>query len=65
LIYREVLAKEGDRYKLMLDFDGFEKDVVSADFLRVTDELHEMIEEEYFSIIKEPIKEYMRTGNLR
>lgn len=65
LIYREGLAKEGDRYKLILDFDGFEMDVTSTDFLRVTDELHEMIEEEYFSIIKEPIKEYMRTGNLR
>jgi len=49
----------------MLDFDGFEMDVTSTDFLRVTDELHEMIEKEYFSIIKEPIKEYMRTGSLR
>ena len=48
----------------MLDFDGFETEIASADFLKVADELHEIIEEEYFSIIKETIKEYMRTGKL-
>lgn len=64
LIYRERLAKEGDQYKIFLDFDGFENEVPSKDFLKVADELHEMIEEEYFSIIKEPLKDFMRTGKL-
>ena len=64
LIYKERLAKEGDQYKLFLDFDGFENEVPSKDFLKVADELHEMIEEEYFNTIKEPVKDYMRTGKL-
>ena len=51
--------------KLMLDFDGFETDIASADFLKVADELHKIIDEEYFRIIKEPVKQYMRTGELK
>jgi len=64
LTYRERLLKENDEYKLELDFDGFETNIQSKDFLRVTDELHELIETEYFSIIKEPVKEYMRKGRI-
>lgn len=64
LIYRESLVKEKEQYKIILDFDGFENEVTPRDFLKITDELHEMIEEEYFNMIKEPVKEYMRTGEL-
>lgn len=65
LIYQEALAKNKQGQDvLILDFDGFETEIASADFLKVADELHGIIEEEYFSIIKEPIKEYMRTGKL-
>jgi uncharacterized protein (TIGR04255 family) len=65
LVYQEGLAKnDKGEEKLMLDFDGFETEIPSADFLKVTDELHAIIKEEYFSIIKEPIKHYMRTGQL-
>jgi len=64
LIFREGLAKKKDQYKLLLDLDSFEKEIPSKDFLKVTDELHEIIEEEYFSIIKEPMKKYLRTGRL-
>jgi uncharacterized protein (TIGR04255 family) len=64
LIYKERLTKEGEQYKLFLDFDGFENEVPSKDFLKVADELHEMIEKEYFKTIKEPVKDYMRTGKL-
>jgi len=65
LVHQEGLIKneEGEEV-LMLDFDGFETDVASTDFLKVADELHEIINEEYFSIIKEPVKQYMRTGKL-
>lgn len=62
LTYRERLIKKDSEYKLILDFDGFETDVPSKDFLRVTDELHKTIETEYFNTIKEPVKEYMRKG---
>jgi len=60
LIYMETLQKRGEEYKLILDFDGFAKDISSEDCLRVTDELHRIISEEYEKTIKEPVYEYMR-----
>lgn len=60
LIYMETLQKRGDEYKLILDFDGFAKDVSSEDCLNVTDELHRVISEEYVRTIKEPVYKYMR-----
>ena len=66
LIYQEALVKNSkDHDTLILDFDGFETEIASGDFLRVTDELHSIIEEEYFSIIKDPVKQYMRTGAMQ
>ena len=62
LIYREALVKENDQDKIILDFDGFENQVAFSDLLRVTDELHHIIKNEYFNIVKEPILAYMRTG---
>lgn len=63
LIYQEGLGKnEKGQDVLVLDFDGFENEVASSDYLKVTDELHSIIDEEYFNIIKEPVKEYMRSG---
>jgi uncharacterized protein (TIGR04255 family) len=64
LIYKERLAKQNEQYTLFLDFDGFENEILTKDYLTVTDELHEIIEEEYFKTIKEPVKNYMRTGKL-
>lgn len=64
LIFREALVKKDEEYKLVLDFDGFETEVPSVELLKVTDELHSIIHEEYFSIIKDPLKEYMRTGKI-
>ena len=60
LIYMESLQKREDEYKLILDFDGFAENVKSEDCLRVTDELHNMILEEYERTIKEPVYEYMK-----
>lgn len=60
LTYMETLQKRADEYKLILDFDGFAKDIPSGDCLRVTDELHQIISEEYERTIKEPVYEYMR-----
>lgn len=64
LIFREALVKQEEKYKLILDFDGFEIQVPSVDLMKVTDDLHSIIDEEYFGIVKEPLKEYMRTGKL-
>lgn len=69
IIYQEALKHENDDesqpYVLVLDFDGFELNIASQDYLQVTDELHEIITEEYFRTIKEPIKMMMRTGKLQ
>lgn len=62
LIYRETLVENKGDFKLVLNFDGYEINVPSKDLLRVTDELHEIIETEYFNTIKDPVKEYMRKG---
>lgn len=60
LRYVESLRKVQDEYKLILDFDGFAINVNPRDCLMVTDELHQLISDEYEKTIKEPVKEYMR-----
>jgi len=60
LRYIESLRKVGDEYKLLLDFDGFAKNINSKDYLTVTDDLHAIISEEYKGTIKEPVYQYMR-----
>lgn len=60
LRYVESLKKVQDEYKLILDFDGFATNVSPEDCLAVTDDLHQLISDEYERTIKEPVKEYMR-----
>jgi len=60
LCYRESLQKVGSEYKLILDFDGFAENINSEDYLRVSDDLHTIILEEYERTIKEPVYRYMR-----
>lgn len=62
LVYMESLTKIKDEYKLILDFDGFATNIRSEEYLKVTDELHRIISEEYERTIKEPVYEYMRQG---
>ena len=59
LRYAETLQL-GERPKFILDFDGFAARINSADYLRVTDDLHTLILAEYEQTIREPLKEYMR-----
>ena len=76
LIYQETLVSPDEMrkvgleplpgpYTLLLDFDGFGSNVPSPNYLAVTNELHQIVKEEYFNIIKDPIKNYMRTGNIQ
>lgn len=60
--YQERLQIKDDERKLILDFDCFAENVPAADYLSVTDELHRIISSEYHSVIKEPVKDYMRHG---
>lgn len=64
LNYRETFLKKDETLKLILDFDGFAKNVPSENCMQIADELHEIIDEEYFNNVKEPWLEYMRTGKL-
>jgi uncharacterized protein (TIGR04255 family) len=64
LRYIESLRKIGDDYKLVLDFDGYANNIASDDYLQVTDELHEIITDEYVRTIKEPVYNYMRQGKV-
>lgn len=60
LRYVESLQTVKDECKLILDFDGFATAVNPKDYLAVTDDLHELISNEYEKTIKELVKEYMR-----
>jgi len=62
LNYRETLLNKDESLKLVLDFDGFAKNVPPENCMQVVDELHEIIDEEYFNNVKEPWLEYMRKG---
>ena len=59
LRYIESLQKVGSEYKLILDFDGFAKNIDSKDYLITTDNLHTMIIEEFEKTIKKPVYQYM------
>ena len=52
-------------FTLLLDFDGFDTNIPANNYLTVTNELHQIIKDEYLSIIKDPVKEYMRTGKIQ
>lgn len=63
LRYAESLVQdEKGKTKLILDFDGFSEDIISEDYIKVTDDLHDIICNQFFETIKAPIVEYMR-GN--
>ncbi len=62
LLFAETFKREdkGGAPSLTLDFDGSAKDVEVARWLTTTDELHQLIWEEYQSCIKEPVYDHMR-----
>lgn len=65
LRYIESLQKKKDGYKLILDFDGFAEKISIKDYLKVLDNLHEIIAKEYEKTIKEPVYIYMRKSKRR
>lgn len=62
LQFAETFKREGEggAASLTLDFDGSAQEVEAASWLSTTDELHQLIWEEYKSCIKEPVYDYMR-----
>ena len=54
--YVESLQRgEGDAYKLVLDFDGYQERVSANEYLTVTDRLHDLVSAEFEASIKEPL----------
>lgn len=60
IIYNEYLKKVEDTYKLILDFDGFATNISFDKCLETTDNLHDIITDEYEQTIGEPVYKYMR-----
>jgi uncharacterized protein (TIGR04255 family) len=60
LRYAESLKKIDTEYKLILDFDGFAKNIVPENCLKVTDDLHKIIRKEFEQTIRGPVIKYMK-----
>lgn len=57
---REALRVLGDRPQLALDFDGYSLNVESGRCLTITDELHDLVIDEYEKTIRDPVVQIMR-----
>jgi uncharacterized protein (TIGR04255 family) len=60
LRYVESLQGEGKNRKLILDFDAWSENIEPSSTMEVTDQLHDIIWDEFNRTIKDPIREYMR-----
>jgi len=60
LRFIETLVRKKEKSILNLDFDGFAEEINPTDYLKVADELHKIISDEYFLVAKEPLLEFMR-----
>jgi len=59
--YAETLLNMADgSNKLLLDFDGFREKISARDYLAVTDQLHNIISDEFEKTIKQPVYDFMR-----
>jgi len=59
-IFRENIIKNNNEMKYTMDFDGFTENIKAENYLNVLDDLHDLVNKEYESLIKEPVREYMR-----
>ena len=60
LRFVESLNIKNGNLSVVMDFDGFAQNVQSSSYIDVTDDLHEMISNEFELSIKGPVFEYMR-----
>jgi uncharacterized protein (TIGR04255 family) len=75
----EVLTKKGDydfhysealiiddkkEYSLIMDFDGSAQNIKFENVLKCTDGIYDLISSEWKNRIKEPLRQYMRSGDL-
>lgn len=62
LSFGEKFLKDDEKYMLVLDYDAFAQKIKPEEYLTSTDELYNIISNEYLKSIKESLKEYMRTS---
>jgi len=62
LVYIEKLMISSQKPVLILDFDGFAENIKANNYLAVTDDLHNLIHDEYERTITDKLREYMRRG---
>jgi uncharacterized protein (TIGR04255 family) len=60
LTFREALKGGNGKANLTLDFDAYAENVKAAEYLAVSDQLHEIVSAEFEASIKEPVYVYMR-----
>ncbi len=60
LRYIEALKKCDDAYTLIIDNDAYANKIKPADYIDVTDKLHDIISDAYDKTITEKLKQYMR-----
>ncbi|QGY44173.1 TIGR04255 family protein [Maribellus comscasis] len=58
--YAERIEKKENNWLIHLDFDAFAKNIKAVDYLEITDKLHEINSQEFETVIKEPVYQYMR-----
>jgi uncharacterized protein (TIGR04255 family) len=59
--YAEKVENKNDKWIIILDFDAFTNNIKTADYIEVTDKLHQINSDEFEIVIKQPVYEYMRT----
>jgi len=59
--YVESLHSQSNPPVLILDFDGYALNIPAVQYMKTTDNLHDLILKEYELTIKEPVYNYMRT----
>jgi len=59
LIYRERVGFFNDELEMILDFDGYKKDIEVSNYANILEGLHKLIHEEWDKTVKNPVKKWM------
>ncbi len=62
--YVEAIIRKDDKNLLLIDMDAFAEIVPAAEILATTDRLHALVRKEFEATVKQPVIDYMRTGEL-
>jgi len=60
LFQSKINRNSEGKYRYIMDFDGYTLNILSKNYLKITDELYEIIHNLYFNNITDQFKDYMR-----